>query len=557
VVYTGNDKKATGYDKYILVKTRSWSRAWEELQTLLKSHADRNNLSLDDLVSDFDVDAKTRYKIYKMPVKKITEKLFGNMFSDVITDYYTFIDNYLVFGRSKASLEKIISSFESDNTLTNNFDFNDFENNMASKSNFYFYSNISGSIPLFSRFINEKISRVLNSKISFFNNYKAVGIQFSSSRNLFYNNICIKTSITESTKPGTKWETPLEDNVIIKPKLTNNHITGEKDIFIQDKSNYIYLIDNKGKILFKHSLDEKIMSEIYQIDYYKNGKLQFLFNTKNKIHLFDINGKYVDNYPINLNSPCTNGMALFDYDNNKNYRIFVANENKKVSVFNKSGEVVKGWIFNQTESEVNFPVQHIRINNKDYIVFSDQMNIYILDRRGETRVNLQESFPLSLNNPVRFYRGNSNRSPCLVSTDNKGAIRFIDFNGKIEELELSDFSPEHYFEFSDIDGDSKLEYIFLDGRDLEVYKKESRVFSHNFRKKINIRPGIYRFNGNKIGISSRAENKIYLFNSNGTLYNGFPLSGYSQFSIGSINKNNQLNLFVGGNNEMLYNYIVK
>lgn len=557
VLYSGNDKKGAGYDKYILLKTINWSRAWEELQNLLKSYADRNNISIDDLVDNFDIDAKTRYKIYKMPVKKIIEKLFGQMFSDVITDYYAFIDNYLVFGRSKSSLEKIITSFESKKTLNNDSDFNDFTDNMSSKSNFYFYSNISGSIPLFSRFLNEKISRILNTNISFFNSYKALGVQFSSSRNMFYNNICIKSGGIVSAKPATKWEIPLEDYITIKPKLTKNHITGTTDIFVQDKSNNIYLIDNKGNIIWKHSLDEGIISDIYQIDYYKNGKLQFLFNTKNKIHLFDINGNYVDKYPLNLSSQASNGMALFDYDNNKNYRIFIANENKKISVFNKEGEIIKGWKFNQSESEVNFPVQHIRINNKDYIVFSDHMNIYILDRRGKVRLNIQESFPLSLNNPVFFYKGNSSRSGCLICTDNKGVIRFIDFNGKIEKLELSTFTPEHYFEFSDIDKDSNLEYIFLDGRKLEVYNKEARIFSYNFKKKINTRPGIYRFKGNKIGISSDSENKIYLFNSNGSLYNGFPLNGHSQFSIGNIyNNNNLLNLFVGGNNEMLYNYNV-
>ena len=57
------------------------------------------------------------------------------------------------------------------------------------------------------------------------------------------------------------------------------------------------------------------------IDYFRNGKYQLLFSGRNYLHLLDRNGNYVERYPVKLRSPATNALALFDYDNNRNYRL--------------------------------------------------------------------------------------------------------------------------------------------------------------------------------------------------------------------------------------------
>ncbi|WP_346862145.1 hypothetical protein [uncultured Draconibacterium sp.] len=47
-----------------------------------------------------------------------------------------------------------------------------------------------------------------------------------------------------------------------------------------------------------------------------------------------------------------------------------------------------------------------------------------------------------------------------------------------------------------------------------------------------------------------------MFDSNGKLHDGFPLSGNSEFSIGKLT-NAQLNLVVGSSEGSLYNYILE
>ena len=55
----------------------------------------------------------------------------------------------------------------------------------------------------------------------------------------------------------------------------------------------MYLISLEGKLIWKKNIDSKIIGEIHQIDLYKNGRLQYAFNTENDFQIIDKNGKQV------------------------------------------------------------------------------------------------------------------------------------------------------------------------------------------------------------------------------------------------------------------------
>ena len=159
-----------------------------------------------------------------------------------------------------------------------------------------------------------------------------------------------------------------------------------------------FVIGPDGKIRWKIKLSEPILSDIYQIDYFRNGKQQLLFNTRSKLFLIDRNGKNTGKYPIMLKSPATNGLAVFDYDKKLDYRIFIAGEDRKIQAFNKDGALLKGWEPPKTDSKVTLAVQYFRIEGKDFLVFNDKTRLYILDRKGKPVIKLSK--PLSLSSKV-------------------------------------------------------------------------------------------------------------------------------------------------------------
>ena len=70
----------------------------------------------------------------------------------------------------------------------------------------------------------------------------------------------------------------------------------------------------------------------------------------------------------------------------------------------------------------------------------------------------------------------------------------------------------------------------------------------------------YQFSsGNfKLGLTEQSGQHIFLINSNGSTYKGFPLRGSSRFSIGFLkSSSSRFNLVVGGDNNYIFNYRVE
>lgn len=72
------------------------------------------------------------------------------------------------------------------------------------------------------------------------------------------------------------------------------------------------------------------------------------------------------------------------------------------------------------------------------------------------------------------------------------------------------------------------------------------------------KPMFFSFPGNitKIGVVSDKANELFLFNPDGTLSEGFPMHGNTPFSIADINKDKQLDLITGAQNNSIYIYTI-
>jgi hypothetical protein len=308
-------------------------------------------------------------------------------------------------------------------------------------------------------------------------------------------------------------------------------------------------------------MSEKITSEVFQIDYYKNGKLQLLFCTENYLHLVDRFGNYVERYPVRLREKASAGMALFDYENNKNYRIFIPCADKKVYAYSKEGSLISGWKFEGSDYPIETEISHFRVFDKDFIVVGDKYRIWVLDRRGNVRVKVEEPITKSPKNKFYLEISKTLESSRIVTTDTSGNVVSVFFDGHVTSTSIDAFSSQHIFDFKDVNADGKKDYIYLDYSNLRVFNQDkSEILSFEFPSTITQRPIYFRFSvtDRKLGLVDTYENLIYLLNKDGSLYKGFPLEGTSLFSIGNLdNTNGGFNLIVGGRNNFLYNYSVQ
>jgi len=548
----------SGGETLFFIRTSGYQGSMELIQEWLKHATVQNQTSWNDLRTDYKVDNETIFPIFKMPVDYLPTRLFGPWFKSCRANYVTAYKDYIIFGDSYSSLCEAIYTNVLQKNLMYDKAFVQFSNFLASKSNYYGYLSLTGS--------GEKLQQTLSAKAYdyYYQNqpiiqpFYALAWQFSNENHRIYNNLLFTYLPTNTQKKKTVWETRLDTAIALKPELVINHQTREKEILVQDAKYQIYLINKSGRILWKKTLNEPILGEIKQVDYYKNGKLQYLFNTPSQIHLIDRNGNYVERYPVSLSAKAVNGLSVFDYGNNRSYRIFVPCNNQNVYGFDLEGNIVSGFKFSGTDEAITSPVQYFRDRQNDYLLVTDSSRIYILDRKGNTRLKLENQFSASPNNTFVYSPATNTQKSCLIRTNKKGTIHYVFFDGKTETKHLRDFSPQHYFAYEDVTGDQKPDYVFVDGPQLAVFSAEGiKEFEVAFPTNINVQPSFYKFSSNQtgIGITEPAQQKIHLINSNGAEFKGFPLYGISRFSIGILQPGSgEYQLIVGGDERYLYNY---
>ena len=388
------------------------------------------------------------------------------------------------------------------------------------------------------------------------NKITAAGYQLASSNGMVYNSFSVRFKDVVKEESKSEWETLLDTTAGIKPFFFTNHLTGAREIFVQDLKNNIYLINAAGRVLWKAPLSEKIQGAIYMIDYYRNGKYQLLFNGRNYLHLIDRNGNYVERYPVKLRSEASNSLSLFDYDNNRNYRILLAGEDRTIYAYDKSGNVVKGWKPFRTSGIVRNQLNYFKVSGKDYIAVSDESSLYLLDRNGNKRVTFREPVSRAERSAIKLSSGSE---PYLICSSAEGAIQYIYFDGSIKKFDVGKFSPSHSMDIFDIDSDGFDEFVFVDKGKLYLYDHNRiELFSKDLGTGNLEGPITFSFtqDDKKIGIIDKEKNLVYLLDKSGEIIEGFPLKGASMFSIGRLSDKNSWHLIVGGPDKFLYNYLI-
>jgi hypothetical protein len=544
------------------INTKSGSLAQEKLIELQKEYITRKKLAETDWRTDYKIDDQTSFPIYRFPYPNLASTTMGQIFSGVQTNWFAVYENTVIFGDSHRTVARALHANVLGETLSGNMDYNRFRSNLSNKSNLTFYCNTATSLPIASALFNSEIASQITDNEDL-RKFKSFAWQITATGTMLYNNACLSYNPEIKSKPQTIWQSNIGSAFDFKPKFVINHNDRQnKEIVIQDNDNNFYLLNNIGRVLWQLKLDSPILGEVHQIDYFKNGKLQYIFNTENKIYLIDRNGNSVRNFPVNLRAKASNGLSVFDYNNTRDYRIFIACTDRNIYAYNMDGNLLNGWNIYRTDHEISKPVQHFRVDGKDYIVASDKMRDYILHRRGTIRVNTNAVYDHSSNNTIYLEERTQQNAPRFVTTDTKGNLHFTYLtDGNHEIISFNEASDKHFFVSENITQDQDSEYIFADGRQLTIYDSNGKeLLNKKFEHEISHRPNIYTFSGGvkKIGITCKSANKIYLIDMNGKMHPGFPLDGCTEFSIGFISSEmSNFNLLVGSPDGFLYNYYVE
>ncbi|PKP25601.1 MAG: hypothetical protein CVU03_07015 [Bacteroidetes bacterium HGW-Bacteroidetes-2] len=468
-------------------------------------------------------------------INKITDSLlFNRAFEPLITDtkptFFAQLDDFFVFTETEITLQEIITDFLNNSTLAYQ---PYYETHTAKLSN-------ASSILLVS--INENLKKEVSTMTSTknaqtiqelkFNKHPMLAIQFVYDSHFAHINGIVKESQEGLSNSGITqlFAITLEHDLLTNPQLVTNHLSKGKDIVVQDVTNKLYLISSSGRVLWNKPLDAPILGKIHQVDLLKNGKLQMAFSTEKTFYVLDRNGKDVAPFPIKFKDNITQPLAVFDYDNNRDYR-FIITQGSTVIMYDNKAKTVNGFTFNKANSKIVFPPKHLRIANKDYVLIAEENGkLHILHRSGAARININTTFDFGQN---EIY----NEDGQFVFITSENAKVTIDTNGKVSSQKLNIPSKMVW----EIIGKTK---VTLEDNILRINDNRLELpFGVYTHPKISV--------SNQrvlISITDIQQQRTYVYNSLAELLPNFPVYGTSIMDLGDATNNARPNGVVKGEN---------
>ena len=243
--------------------------------------------------------------------------------------------------------------------------------------------------------------------------------------------------------------------------VTRDHREGtDLDIIWNKDNSSVEAVRSGGEVVWSKNLEHPPLGKSFEVDLYSNNKYQTAFATSSSIYLVDLLGNDVKGFPYEAE---VSGFAVFDYDQNKKYRILVATTDGDILNLRAGGRATSGWDFKRLKSGKHVVhLAHIRVGSRDYIYGGCyDGSVILLKRSGQVR----GSTPVVIN---------PRSSPAfrLSNTIGKSTVLFIDSEGWLQELTLSESEPvgisgltrADNVTIQDIDGDGKTEVVtYLNG----------------------------------------------------------------------------------------------
>ncbi|GEQ85547.1 hypothetical protein ULMS_10550 [Patiriisocius marinistellae] len=464
--------------------------------------------------------------IYKFNSPDYFKNKFGQIIALDGANFMFEFNGYFIFCSSEISAENISSAIMSGAVLSKSNAYKDINTNLTRTITYCEIGSDKAVPQMLNSLIGETEKNINFKKIS---GYDLAIAQYTFENNFAHLNFVTSENSGNSTAiagVSAPSSIAINETILGNPVYFSTRGNRKKSIAFQDVTNNLNAHSSDGTLLWSKKIDEPILGDIKEIDIKRNGRKQLAFVTKNKMFVVDENGKDVSPFPISYKDEITQPLAVFDYDNNRKYR-FVIIQSNEVIMLDSKGKAVKGFTLKKAKSKIIATPQHIRLGNKDYLLFQEESGkLNILSRTGKERIKVSEKFKLNKSDVQKD--GNS-----FVFITSENEQKTISQSGNVTTKKLN-VTTDYFYNI-----DTKLKVSLNDN----LLRVNGRLIELPFG--IYTKPNLFFFNKTGyITVTESQENKVYVYDNNGTLINGFPVYGTSAAIITDVSKSKSLQVLV-------------
>ena len=531
-------------DRIILLKT---AKAEEQVDLLKRFNLDLVEEDREKVGRDYYLGRE----IFRLAAEEFPAHLFDGQFIGFQNTYVAAYDDMILMGNSTKAVRTFLEDVYNDNTWGKSIHHKRFLGQLPRQSGYNFVINIPRfwsnliriASPEWKVFLQKYAPQIKSMDWLVFqqkNENASVQLQYH------LDSINPLTGIVLEEAMAVKFP----NRLIYGPMAIQNFNDRSTDYLVQDELHQVHLVTGDGGIVFSQQVDGQIVGDVFQIDYYKNGKLQILFATDQALYGYDRLGTLLPGYPIQLPSgQAISHLNLVDYDNDRDYRYFLGSETGGLYLFDKGGTPLAGWSPRPIPGKLAAAPRHYRITGKgDFMVAANTTgDLYLMNRKGELPSGSSVKLGEGLSTDFALIENNQASESQLVTINEEGEVVKVNFNGEVtyrNQLLRPGLSTKYHL----VKDQSKRQHLFV----LHEYNKVSVLnadLEPLFEKSLfsdEVDFQYFSFGGDKniFVVIDKVQEFIYLYNLHGELLNTRPISGYHKVEINYSGSNNEYGLLV-------------
>ena len=181
----------------------------------------------------------------------------------------------------------------------------------------------------------------------------------------------IRVSLDKRALKGNKVQVLERDTTVVIPTgpfPVLNSATGKTNSFYQNANMYLCLNDENGKGVWGVPFKTPLCGYVESIDYYANGKTQFLFASASGLYLIDRLGRFVGGFPVDLGKPVLLGPQVYDFTGAHGYTVMVLHKDNSLEMYNLHGQKPASWKGIEAPETVKSLPELLEVKGKKYWV---------------------------------------------------------------------------------------------------------------------------------------------------------------------------------------------
>jgi len=234
------------------------------------------------------------HEIQYLNIKGFFKMFFGKLFGTLEKPYFSYIEDFVVFSNSPASLMYFIDDYTKGNTLSHKEEFMNFKNSFDKKSNISIYVQMPKIYSHLYYFSNAKKRKGISKNKELILSFANVGFQMNSEKNIF------KTTLKASHNKDAEFLEVLDKIELAADDISNTYIE-----LLNFKINLTEEELNNNTFCKIFYPDSSIKAEGLIKDEYLSGLWRSYFKSGNIMNA------------VNYEKGKVNGTAYFYYDNQK------------------------------------------------------------------------------------------------------------------------------------------------------------------------------------------------------------------------------------------------